>query len=83
MKKAAERSPNSRFHVICPFCGYEPTWHTEMTWCAGCYTEFTVKSGKVIFDDELRTPRFAWAKALAKTGGARFGKEEHQQNGTL
>jgi len=29
----------------------------------------------IVFDDELRTPRFAWAKALAKAGGARFGKE--------
>ena len=80
MKTVAQRSPNSRFHVICPFCGYEPTWHTEMTWCAGCYTEFTVKDGQVIFDDQLKTPRFAWAKVLAKAGGAGFGAKEAQEH---
>ena len=77
MKKVAQRSPNSRFHVICPFCGYEPTWHTEMTWCAGCYTEFTVQDGKVVFDDQLKTPRFVWAKVLAK---AKFGRKEVQEH---
>ena len=74
MKKTAERSSNSRWHVICPFCGYEPTWFTEMTWCAKCYTEFTVTNGKVVFDDKLKTPKFAWAKALAKAGGIKMTK---------
>ena len=78
MKRVAKRSPNSALHVVCPFCGYEPTWDTEMTWCAGCYTEFTVghdKDGdlKVIFDTGQRTGRFALAKALAKSGGLRLG----------
>lgn len=76
MKQVAKRSPNSRWHVICPFCGYEPTRFTEMTWCANCYTEFTVKNGEVIFDDELKTPRFALAKALAKSGGAKLGNQD-------
>ena len=81
MKRVAKRSPNSRLHVICPFCGYEVTWLTKMTWCAGCYTEFTVRHARdgelmVTFDDKLKTDRFAWAKALAKAGGVRFGPEE-------
>jgi hypothetical protein len=79
-KKIAERSTNSRLHVICPFCGFEVTWLTEMTWCAGCYVEFMVRHDEnglvVTFDDKKRTDRFALAKALAKAGGVRFGPEE-------
>jgi hypothetical protein len=80
-RKIAERSTNSRLHVICPFCGYEVTWLTEMTWCANCYVEFTVRRDEegdlvVTFDDKKRTDRFALAKALAKAGGVRFGPEE-------
>ena len=67
-------------HVECPFCGFTVHWGlpgspTPYRWCSGCYTEFTVsESGRtVMFDTELKTPRFAWAKAIAKSGGATIG----------
>lgn len=69
--------PTSYLHVICPFCGHACDRSTPISFCAGCHVEYyTSESGKtVIFDTERRTPRFAWAKALMKSGGARIGAE--------
>jgi hypothetical protein len=62
------------FHVICPFCEFPTTTFTEMTWCGGCFVEwYRTRSGSVMFDTERKTPRFAFAKALGKAGGVRFG----------
>lgn len=56
--------------VRCPFCGRLCDRTSTMTWCVGCYTEWTVTPrGAVVFDTDQRTPRFAWAKAIAKAGG--------------
>ena len=71
MKKKAKRI--DRLHVECPICGFLCDFRTALTWCAGCYTEFKVSpNGNVTFDTELKTERFAFAKALMKSGGAKI-----------
>ncbi len=73
MRKVAERHPDSRLHVICPFCGSAVAWINALTWCGNCYVEFYQdKQGRVVFDDERRTARFAFAKAVNKAGGFRL-----------
>jgi len=60
-------------HVECPFCGRLCDRTSPMTWCGGCYCEWRLERGAAVFDQAQRTPRFAWAKALARAGGAQIG----------
>jgi len=46
---------------------------TELRWCSGCFTEWYKIGERYIFDDKRKTPRFAWAKAIQKSGGIRMG----------
>lgn len=79
MAKKRAKWADSRLHVVCPFCKslVHPGWPSAQTayrWCSGCYTEFYfTRAGNVTFDTELQTPEFAWAKAIARAGGVRFG----------
>lgn len=75
MKRRAKVSPQSRLHVVCPFCGVLCDKVTQLTWCAGCYVEYyQSRAGNIVFDDQRKTPRFAVAKAFMRAGGARIGK---------
>jgi hypothetical protein len=69
VKKQANRHPKSRLHWLCPFCGEACDAITELRWCSGCYTEYS-QSG--MFNDKQKTRRFAFAKALMKSGGTRI-----------
>lgn len=76
-KRAKQFACGLAFEVKCPFCGASCDPTSPLSWCAGCYTEWTVKpNGDVVFDTELKTPRFAWAKAIAKAGGMRIASKE-------
>ncbi len=79
MKKIARR--HSVFHVICPFCETLCESRAYLAWCTGCYCEYyTRKNGDVIFDTNRKTPRFAWAKAICKSGGVQISirSTEHE-----
>lgn len=69
MKRKAKISEESRFHCVCPFCGYLVGWQTELAWCSKCFVEFSVTDRGIVFDDAKHTPRFAFAKAVMKSGG--------------
>lgn len=64
--------------VDCPFCGYSVETSNPGQWCASCFIEWYISKngGFVIFDDTRKTPRFVWAKALARAGGVRFGNPQ-------
>lgn len=68
--------------VECPFCGYRTTENPAMPWCVNCRTEYkrreNTRTGadEIVFDDKLKTPRYAFGKALNAAGGIRIGKRE-------
>lgn len=72
-RRQAKKHPSSRFHWVCPFCGDLCDAMTALTWCAGCYTEYTARG---VFDKNLKTQRFAIAKAVMKAGGTGFSSTE-------
>jgi hypothetical protein len=69
----------------CGFCQHRQSCNEIMPWCAGCFNEYElIKKGgawKVESDDQRRTPRFFWAKAIGRAGGAQIGptREETQR----
>ena len=69
MKRKAQPHPDSRLHWLCPFCGDPCDRFTALTWCSGCFVEY---SSTGVFDSKQKTERFAFAKALQKSGGAKF-----------
>ena len=70
MKRFGKPHPESRLHVLCPFCGYACYRDAALTWCASCFVEYRKTTrGNIEFDTHLKTERFFWAKALAKAGG--------------
>jgi hypothetical protein len=76
MKKEASRHPDSRFHIICPFCGTLNDRFTAITFCGNraCLVEWhRTRDGRYIFDTCRKTERFAWAKAVVGSGGTRMG----------
>ena len=75
MKRKAERFTRGLARIaVCPFCGHDCDATAALTWCAGCFVEWRQTRGEIVFDDQLRTPSFAWAKAIARAGGARIGE---------
>lgn len=76
MKKKAKPHPESRLHWVCPFCETPCDRYTELRWCIGCYVEYSPKG---LFDDQKKTERFAWAKALNKSGGASVAPNESRE----
>ncbi len=77
MKRIAERVTDSPFHVTCPFCGHLCDRTAALAWCASCYVEYhTNRDGESVFDTARKTPRFAFAKALAKSGGIAINAAE-------
>lgn len=78
MKKKAKRHPNSRLHVVCPFCDHAVNHlpSTVTPWCGNCGVEFYAnRAGDVMFDDKRKTPRLALAKAIQLSGkGISMGK---------
>ena len=74
MKKVATKYQGP-FHVECPFCGCLCDRNATLTWCVNCYCEYYKnRKGEVVFDNRRKTPRFAVAKTLAKSGGFGLGK---------
>lgn len=67
MRKRARRHPESHLHWVCPFCGRPCDRYTELRWCSGCFVEYSQRG---VLDDEKKTDRFAFAKAVQKSGGA-------------
>ena len=63
-------------HVTCPFCEFLVTIFLadNMPWCGNCFVEwYRSRDGeRIMFDDQRKTPRYAWAKALGRSGGARL-----------
>lgn len=60
----------------CPWCGYDTNVHNPTNYCSGCYTNYYVQGRYVYFDKEYRPKNYqalAFAKALNKMGGAKFG----------
>ena len=74
MKRRAHKATDSRLHLVCPFCGFYVDWMTELRWCSGCFVEWFRDGENYVFDDQRKTPRFALAKALQRSGGASIGK---------
>lgn len=64
----------------CPYCQFDVEISNPIAYCAGCHVEYDVLSneGVVIFDQKKRTPKYAWAKAIASAGGARIGNDSTQ-----
>lgn len=84
MKKVAKVTGRSLIYAVmdCPFCGAQTTENTAMPWCVNCRTEYYTRENRrtgldeFVFDDQRKTPRFAWAKALNAAGGIRIGKDK-------
>jgi len=75
VKRTAQPHTSSHLHVVCPFCRFPVDSTTKLTWCGNCFVEFKItRAGNVVFDDQLKTPRFALAKALGRAGGVQIGK---------
>lgn len=78
MKRRAEivgRSLGNLAVMICPFCRYRDTQNPNMPWCVNCRVEYKeTRSGAIVYDDKLKTERYALAKAFNAVGGARIGE---------
>lgn len=69
------------FHMLCPFCGEHCDRTASLTWCSGCYVEwYKSRNGDFVFDTKRKTERFAFAKALCKSGGAKIGGTDEETN---
>lgn len=61
--------------ISCPWCGFAVATGNPFKWCAGCYVLYHVERGWAHFSKSFRpTMAQAWAIALAKSGGAPFGR---------
>ncbi len=73
-KRRAKKHPTSGRHVLCPFCNFAVSPSNPFKWCANCYIEYGEDGqGDVWFDTTLEREEYLWAKALARSGGARIG----------
>jgi len=63
------------YYVICPFCPDQrrQALNETMPWCATCGCEYRITPSGATFDQDLKTPRYAWGKALNLAGGVRIG----------
>ena len=63
-------------YVVCPYCPdrREQALNEFMPWCATCGCEYRITPRGATFDPNLKTPRYAWGKALNLAGGIRLGK---------
>lgn len=60
--------------VVCPFCpDREQALSETMPWCSTCGCEYKITARGATFDPALKTPRYAWGKALNLAGGVRIG----------
>lgn len=74
------------WYCTCPVCGHPQATNENMPWCSKCGTEYNptmlvfsngrVRYLYVVFDTELKTPKYAWGKALNRAGGVRIGKPD-------
>ncbi len=64
------------FYVVCPFCPdrREQALNETMPWCSTCGCEYRITPRGATFDQSLKTPRYAWGKALNLAGGIKIGK---------
>ena len=63
-------------YVVCPFCPDQrpQALNENMPWCSTCGCEYRITARGATFDQALKTPRYAWGKALNLAGGVRVGK---------
>lgn len=61
--------------VVCPFCPdrREQALNEAMPWYASCGCEYKITDKGATFDQELKTPRYAFGKALNLAGGMKIG----------
>jgi len=64
------------YFVICPFCSdrRQRALNELMPWCSTCGCEYRITACGATFDQALKTPRYAWGKALNLSGGVKLGK---------
>lgn len=60
--------------VACPFCQHHQALNEVMPWCSTCGCEYRITPSGATFDQSLKTPRYAWGKALNLAGGIKIGK---------
>lgn len=62
--------------VRCPFCPSrgEQALNELMPWCSTCGCEYRITPRGATFDQALKTPRYAWGKAINLAGGVKIGK---------
>jgi hypothetical protein len=62
--------------VVCPFCPdrREQALNESMPWCSTCGCEYRITDRGATFDQSLKTPRYAWGKAINLAGGMKLGK---------
>jgi hypothetical protein len=67
-------------YVVCPFCPLAPSavrrpqaLNELMPWCSTCGCEYRITPCGATFDQALKTPRYAWGKALNLAGGVKLG----------
>ena len=71
MKKwVASKLKGIGFFVICPFCPdrREQALNEAMPWCATCGCEYRITPCGATFDQSLKTPKYAMAKAFNVSG---------------
>ncbi len=63
-------------YVRCPFCPDRgpQALNNTMPWCSTCGCEYKITPRGAMFDQSLKTPQYAWGKAINLAGGVRFGK---------
>lgn len=59
--------------VACPFCQNYQALNKTMPWCSTCGCEYRVTRNGAVFDQSLKTQRYAWGKALNLAGGIKIG----------
>ncbi len=64
------------YYVLCPFCPdrREQALNPAMPWCSTCGCEYRITARGATFDQDLKTPAYAWGKAINLAGGIRIGK---------
>ena len=78
MKKwVRARSEGIGRYVVCPFCPdrhrRDQALNATMPWCATCGCEYRITTLGATFDQALKTPRYAWGKAINLSGGMKIG----------
>lgn len=69
-------------YVVCPYCPdrRDQALNESMPWCSTCGCEYRITPQGASFDPALKTPRYAWGKALNLADGVRIGKTKAKES---